>query len=208
MTTSRGVIVTMLVALVGVVGCAGEEPAASTAARPIAVPVQQPLAEDAPATLMPEPDPVPAMPAVPTRLDLPSLGVTAPVVPVGLNPDRSMEIPHLVSTVGWYEPGVRPGEVGSAVLAGHVDSRDQGRGAFFRLRDLATDDVVALTHEDGAVTEWVVVEVRSYPKDELPISELFTRFGDTRLALITCGGPFERASGRYTENIVVYAAPA
>lgn len=144
-------------------------------------------------------------PAPPTRLAIPAIAVDAAVVPVGLLPDGSMEVPRDVATVGWYEPGVLPGASGSAVLAGHVDDRQQGRGAFFDLGGLDVGDTITVEHDDGATTTWQVSARRSYPKDELPINEIFTKFSDTRLVLITCGGAFDRRSRHYTHNVVVYA---
>lgn len=148
------------------------------------------------------------VPAPPRQLRLPSLGIDAPVVDVGLEDGGAMEIPHDISTVGWYELGVTPGAAsGTAVIAGHVDSREQGRGALFELRTMDVDDTIEVEHADGAVTQWRVVARRSFPKEELPITDLFTRSGEPRLVLITCGGEFDRSARRYADNIVVYAVP-
>jgi hypothetical protein len=144
----------------------------------------------------------------PDRIAIPTIGVDAQVVAVGLEDDGTMEIPVDVATIGWFEPGVRPGQPGTAVLAGHVDSRTQGRGAFFDLRDLDVEDVVVTTGEDGQPQEWRVVARTRFLKDELPTADLFTREGDPRLVLITCGGAFDATARSYTDNIVVYAVPA
>lgn len=143
----------------------------------------------------------------PTRLAIPGISIDAAVVDVGLEDDGAMEIPEDVSTVGWYELGVMPGETGTAVVAGHVDSSTQGRGAFFDLRNLEVDDVVTVDHEDGSTSEWRVTARTIYPKDELPIADIFTRFGDTRLVLITCGGAFDNTTRHYEDNVVVYTEP-
>jgi hypothetical protein len=147
-------------------------------------------------------------PAPPRALRLPTLGVEAPVVDVGLEDDGGMEIPEDISTVGWYEPGVLPGDAaGTAVISGHVDSYDQGRGAFWDLRRMDVDDIVVVEHADGTTSEWRVVARRSYPKDELPISDIFTRFGEPRLVLITCDGEFDLSQRSYADNVVVYTVP-
>ena len=144
----------------------------------------------------------------PVSLRLPSLGVVAPLDAVGLEPDGAMEIPHDIRRVGWYELGVTPGApAGTAVLSGHVDSREQGRGALWGLRTMDVDDEITVEHEDGRTTTWRVVARTSYLKEQLPIADIFTRFGDPRLVLITCGGDFDRSARRYTHNIVVYAVP-
>lgn len=143
--------------------------------------------------------------AAPTRLEIPSLGVDAPVVPVALEPDGAMEIPEDVNVVGWYEPGVRPGQEGTAVLSGHVDSREQGRGVLYDLRTSDVGDLIVTSGERGEPVEWRVVARTRYGKAELPIADIFVRDGPTRLVVITCGGEFDAATRSYSENIVVYA---
>ena len=151
--------------------------------------------------------PLPA--AAPARVDIPTLGVSSSIVDVGLEPDGALEVPEDVQTIGWYVPpsgrGVVPGSTGTAVLAGHVDSRTQGPGAFSRLRTLALDDPVVVIHADGASTLWRVTEVVRYPKSEVPIGEIFVWDGAPRLALITCGGEFDRQARSYQDNYVVLA---
>jgi hypothetical protein len=162
--------------------------------------------------LVPEPParaPAPQPVTLPIALRIPALGVSAPLDAVGLEPDGAMEIPHDIRRVGWYELGVMPGEpTGTAVLSGHVDSREQGRGALWDLKAMDVGDEVRIEHEDGRTSTWRVEARTSYPKEQLPIGDIFTRFGDPRLVLITCGGEFDRSARRYTHNIVVYAVPA
>lgn len=146
--------------------------------------------------------------ARPARIDIPALGVSSPIDPVGIAPTREMEIPDDIRRIGWFEPGVIPGRNGTAVLSGHVDSRTQGRGAFYRLRELDVDDRVTITHADGRQRTWRVAARTSYGKDELPIDDLFVRGGEPRLALITCDGSFDAATRSYQDNVVVYAVPA
>lgn len=83
----------------------------------------------------------------------------------------------------------------------------QGKGAFWSLRDLRPGDVVDVEHADGTTTRWEVESVVRYPKDEIPIAEIFTFVGPERLALITCGGRFDRSANAYHDNYVVAAVP-
>jgi hypothetical protein len=118
-----------------------------------------------------------------------------------------MAVPHDIRTIGWYRFGVGPGATtGSAVLAGHVDDRLQGRGAFYRLRDLAVGSPVEVILADGTVVRYRVSAVEHVAKTALPAGEVFARDGPPRLALVTCGGAFDRAAGGYTDNVVVTAA--
>lgn len=148
-------------------------------------------------------------PAAPATISLPSIGVDAVVVPVGIDPDGLMTVPEDVSTVGWYEFGPSPSaDQGSAVLAGHVDDRVQGRGAFFDLRGVAVGDTVTITDADGTASAWVVTGRQTFDKASLPVDDLYRRDGPRRLVLITCGGEFDRAARSYESNVVVVAEPA
>lgn len=151
---------------------------------------------------------LPRTPAPPVTVALPDLGITAPIDPVGLEPDRSMEIPDDVARVGWFSPGAAPGDAaGSAVLSGHVDSREQGPGALFDLRTASPGDEVRVTLENGEELVYAVTGLARYGKAELPTDELFRRDGAHRLVLITCGGAFDSESRSYEENVVVIAEP-
>ncbi|WP_204291022.1 class F sortase [Micromonospora gifhornensis] len=153
------------------------------------------------------PDDAAAVP--PVRLRIPAIDVTARVDPVGV--DRrtgEFDVPPSVDQVGWYRYG--PGlaaETGSVVIAGHVDSAEQGRGAFYRLRDLAPGDTLTATGDDGVERTYRVVAREEYDKTKIPLARYFARDGRPRLTLITCGGPFDAEARRYRDNIVVTAVP-
>ena len=150
----------------------------------------------------------PQQPAPPVRIRVPNAGVDAPVVVTGVDERGGMAVPEDVRTVGWYRFGAGPGAAaGSAVLAGHVDDRIQGRGAFYRLADLPAASPVEVTLADGTVLTYRVGAVEQMAKTVLPADRLFARDGSPQLALITCGGDFDREKGGYTDNVVVTAAP-
>ena len=148
-------------------------------------------------------------PAAPIRIRLAGLGVDAPVVPVGVDERGEMAVPEDVRTVGWYRFGAGPGgRVGSSVLSGHVDDRVQGNGAFYRLAELAAGQEVQIRLADGSELRYLVREVLRVDKRQLPVDQLFARDGDPRLTLVTCGGEFDQAAGRFRDNVVVIATPA
>lgn len=147
--------------------------------------------------------------AMPRRLTIGAIDIaTAPIDPVGVNGDGTMEIPSDIRRIGWYDYGPSPGEDdGSAVLTAHIDSRTQGEGVFYHLDALAPGDAVEVEMSDGATRSFVVDEVRQVAKVDLPAGELFRRDGPHQLALITCGGTFDESSRRYRDNLVVIATP-
>jgi hypothetical protein len=109
--------------------------------------------------------------------------------------------------LGWWRDGGRPGSGrGTVVIDGHVDTRLQGPGALYRLREMPLGAVIELRDASGD-QRYVVRAVHSYPKAALP-SELFDRAGEPRLVLISCGGDFDTATRQYADNIVVYATPS
>ncbi|MEH0841020.1 class F sortase [Micromonospora sp. CPCC 205711] len=146
----------------------------------------------------------------PVKLRIPSIDVTARVNPVGINQRTDeFEVPPSVDTIGWYRygPGLEA-DAGSVVIAGHVDSADQGKGAFFRLRELGQGDTLTATGADGKPRAYRVVAREEYAKTRIPLERYFARDGKPRLTLITCGGPFDAKTRHYRDNIVVTAVPA
>lgn len=148
-----------------------------------------------------------AEPAPPVRVEVPSLDISAEVVPVGVRDDGAFDVPDDGDVVGWYRYGSTPGgAAGSAVLAGHVDTRADGPGALFDLRRLAVgDDVVVVT--DRGPLRYRVTGRDSVVKAALPVEQLFARDGAHRLVLVTCGGRFVPERRSYEENVVVVAEP-
>jgi len=145
----------------------------------------------------------------PARLRIGALDLDASVAPVGIDAKTGdFAVPPSVDRVGWYRFG--PGfaaTAGSIVIAGHVDSADQGEGAFFRLGRLGKDDKITLYDRSGASREFRVVARERYAKSSIPLDRYFARDGSVRLTLITCGGPFDARSRHYRDNVVVTAEP-
>jgi hypothetical protein len=143
----------------------------------------------------------------PVHLAVPARGVDAVVEAVGVQPDGQMALPDDVDRVGWYRFGPAPGADGSAVIAGHVDDREQGLGALARLREAEVGDEVVVTDAAGTGTPWRVLSRELIQKQVLPLDRLFAREGPPRLTLITCGGPFLAEFGSYRDNVVVVTEP-
>ena len=140
----------------------------------------------------------------PVRLVIPAIGVATPLVRLGLEAGGGMAVPSDFGRAGWFAGGPAPGQVGPAVIAGHVDSRT-GPAVFYRLRKLRPGQAVLVERADGTRLRFVVSQSRSFPKAEFPTGAVFGPVGSPELRLITCAGDFDRARGSYRDNLVVFA---
>ncbi|MEU6575847.1 class F sortase [Streptomyces sp. NPDC046805] len=146
--------------------------------------------------------------ALPQRLDIPELGVRAPVVGRGLNGQGAVDPPPFdqPGTVGWYAAGVQPGASGTAVMVGHVDTTTQP-AVFYKISTMRPGETVRVARDDGRVAEFTVDDVRVVPRDHFDAQQVYGTGQSSRaeLRLITCGGTFDRTSNSYTANVVVSA---
>ncbi len=145
----------------------------------------------------------PVAPQAPVGLRIPALGLAVGLSELGLNPDRTVEVPTDYALPGWFRLGPTPGRPGSAVILGHVDSQ-RGPAVFFRLGSLRVGDEVAVTLADGTVARFAVREVATYLKREFPARLVYGSHGGRSLQLVTCGGEFDRKARRYLSNVVVH----
>jgi sortase (surface protein transpeptidase) len=143
--------------------------------------------------------------STPVLLSIPAIGLSVPLSQLGLNADGTVQVPTDFQMPGWFEPGPAPGQLGSAVILGHVDSY-QGPAVFFQLRTLLTGDAVDVTLADGTVAHFAVYTVVQYQKTGFPTGQVYGAHGYSALQLVTCGGVFDSQTGHYLSNIVVYTA--
>jgi sortase (surface protein transpeptidase) len=139
----------------------------------------------------------------PRRLSIPAVGIVASIVPLGLNPDGTLEVPTDSSLAGWYRLGVRPGEQGPAVIVGHVDSKS-GPAVFYRLGELAPGDLARVSWGSRVSVLFRVYAIREYAKSAFPTSRVYAGTRARELRLVTCGGPFDERTGHYLDNVVVF----
>lgn len=146
-------------------------------------------------------------PPVARSVRVPSLGLDLTVRPSGVTSDGQMALPADPAVLGWYRFGAAPGEPGSTVLAGHVDTRERGIGPLAALAAARPGAAVVLTMPSGRRIDYVVDSIESFDRSALP-DEVFSRSGPPRLRLVTCGGEFDPDRGGYQQNVVVTAVPA
>ena len=141
--------------------------------------------------------------APPVALRIPAIDVDARVTRLGLNKDQTVEVPSNPADTGWYRLGPPPGQQGSAVILGHVDSM-QGPAVFYRLRYLEPGDQVLVEAADGSTSTFRVIRLATYPNENFPAQKVYAAPGRRRvLNLVTCGGKYDPESG-YQANVVVY----
>jgi sortase (surface protein transpeptidase) len=155
----------------------------------------------------PSSDASPERAAEPVSLAIPAIDVRTDLMSLGLNGDGTVEVPPLEEDdrAGWYEPGPEPGDVGPAVILGHVDSAQWGPGVFFDLGAMEEGDEVSVTRADGTVAVFAVDRVERHPKDDFPTIAVYGNTDDSELRLITCGGAFDSGARSYEDNVIVFA---
>jgi hypothetical protein len=162
--------------------------------------------------------PAPVTVADPASIDIPAIGAKSTLIPLGLNPegskdgvpDGTLEVPDVKTPeqAGWFrDGGVKPGNVGPAVVVGHVDGGGR-KGIFYRLTDLQIGDPVHVRLHDGRTLTFKVYREQVAPKDAFPTESVY---GDTErpeLRLITCTGNFVGGNLGYSSNAITYAVLA
>ncbi|GAA1991812.1 class F sortase [Amycolatopsis minnesotensis] len=144
--------------------------------------------------------------SLPDWVEVPSIEAKSSLVPLGLNPDKTVEVPPVDKPLqaGWYENSPPPGQAGPAVVLGHIDGNHQ-KGIFWRLREVKAGDEVRVGTKDGKTLRFTVSKVDQVAKDAFPTDAVYGDTADPELRLITCGGVFDHDTGNYRDNIIAYA---
>jgi sortase (surface protein transpeptidase) len=148
--------------------------------------------------------------SLPVSIDIPAIGVKSQLLRLGANSDGTIRVPSLYPTPGqaaWYKYSATPGQIGVSVIEGHVDTY-KGPGVFFHLGDLRPGDIVEVRLADGTTAVFRVTGVRQYLKSKFPAKTIYAATRYSALRLITCGGDFDHATGRYLSATVVFASLA
>jgi sortase (surface protein transpeptidase) len=170
--------------------------------------VPRPLAKSAPAphgifAAPPQPHSSKRV-ARPLALTIPAIRVRTTLEKLGRTPQGTLQVPDSTTIAGWYTGSPRPGEIGSSIIAGHIDST-AGPGVFFKLRLLRKGDLVYVRRADDTLAVFRVYAEHMYPKPDFPTEQVYGPVPDAELRLITCGGVFDSATDSYLSNVVVYA---
>ena len=139
--------------------------------------------------------------SAPVRVDIPAIGVASTLMPLGLKDDGTMEVPPGAFPAGWYTGAPTPGELGPAVVAGHVHWGDDA-GAFADLTSLQPGDQVRVSRADGSTATFRVTRSEQFDKRAFPTELVYGDIDHAGLRLITCGGTYDRENERYLSNVV------
>ncbi|MCX6794188.1 MAG: class F sortase [Candidatus Gottesmanbacteria bacterium] len=137
------------------------------------------------------------------RLRIPSINVNAAIEQVGVTPKGEMDVPGNIADVGWFKPGSRPGEKGSAVIAGHFNGENGEAGVFFDLYKLKEGDTLSIEDDKGTTITFVVRESRIYNLGYA--EEVFSSNDTAHLNLVTCDGVWDGANKSYSKRLVIFA---
>jgi LPXTG-site transpeptidase (sortase) family protein len=148
--------------------------------------------------------PVQAAPKPPGRLIIHSIGVDAPIIPVGVDKDGNMAVTDESYDVGWYDKGPAPGDPGDAVIDGHLDWFDTSQAVFYNLKSMNKGDDIEVQRIDGATRHFSVSSIQNVAYNAT-VPGLFAKSGAPRLSLITCGGSWNSAINQYDTRVIVDA---
>jgi LPXTG-site transpeptidase (sortase) family protein len=144
--------------------------------------------------------------AAPADVVVPSIGARSTLVPLGLNPNRTVQVPPLSrpEQAGWFTKAPMPGQVGPAVILGHVNG-DGKQGVFAKLAAVKVGDPVLVRRVDGSTVTFAITQVKTVPKASFPTEEVYGNTTGSQLRLITCGGALDREAHSYESNVIAFA---
>lgn len=180
---------------------------ASVSASPTAAPISvsaDPMASIPAPSSAPAPQPAGQQAPLPASVSIPAIKVTSTLIPLGVNPDLTVQVPDLKTPqqAGYFTLGVRPGEIGSAVLLGHVDG-DGRLGVFHDIHTLNLGDPIVIGRADGSMITFKVTRVRTVLKTAFPSQDVYGPKPDAEIVLVTCGGELDRAAHNFLSNVIV-----
>lgn len=192
----------LLVVGLALVGCGASETPIPSITSPQSTSVSPPSGLG---HVPPSPNPTPV--ALPKRVEIPDINAESSLIETGINADDTIETPPVESPkqASWYNLSPRPGEVGPAIILGHVDGNGE-LGVFYRLHELKVGSTVKIQTHDGSWLSFEVYEVANFPKKQFPTDRVYGNTTEPELRLITCGGAFGNAQpGHYDDNVIGFA---
>jgi hypothetical protein len=145
--------------------------------------------------------------APPVRIRIPAARVDSGLQRLGRAPNGTIQVPRDPDVAGWYANGPRPGQLGPAVILGHVDSK-RGPAVFFDVANLRPGSRIHIDRSDGSTADFRVTRLVRVPKDRFPSELVYAPSLEASLRLVTCGGTIDPRTGHYRDNVIVFAVAA
>ncbi|MGH7196041.1 MAG: class F sortase [Candidatus Saccharimonadales bacterium] len=144
--------------------------------------------------------------SIPTHIAIPAVNISANIISVGRDSSGAIQMPPILAThtTGWYHYSPTPGQIGPAVIVGHVDNY-QTVSVFWRLRYLKPGNIITINRADGSIVKFKVTALKQFAQADFPTEKVYGNINHAGLRLITCGGSFSHQTGSYNQNTVVYA---
>ena len=142
--------------------------------------------------------------SAPVNISIPAISVKAKFVTLGLDKVGALQVPTTGTVVGWFNGAPTPGEIGPAIVAGHVDWNGK-IGVFYRLKDLKKGAQILISRADGSTVKFAVTQTLIVPKLKFPTDRIYGDINFAGLRLITCGGKFDSKLKRHVDNVIVFA---
>lgn len=169
-------------------------------------PVKQIVQNNPSPTSLPEATPIPKETGIiPVKLKITKANIDAAVEEVANDAHGRMDVPKDPLGAGWYKPGYKPGQVGSAVIAAHFDTKTGAPGPFYEIKNLESGDRIDVEDANGKTLTFTVEEKKMHKDANFPIQEVFAKADKPRLNLITCAGTWDPVAHNYSDRLVVYA---
>lgn len=143
-------------------------------------------------------------PSPPRRISVKRLKIETPLINLGLLQNGELEVPQAFDIAGWHSNGTAPGDIGPAVIVGHVDS-NEGPAIFYRVRELVPGDKIVVDRVNGSQVVFEVYGKETVAKDKFPTQKVYGDTGSPELRLLTCGGRYNKKTKSYTDNVLVFA---
>lgn len=150
--------------------------------------------------------PAPLAASTPTHVSVPSISADSSLVPTGLQPDGTLEVPPVSQPMqaSWFDKSPTPGQVGPSIILGHINGNGHP-GIFANLSKVVAGAQVIVDRADGQRAIFQVSRVDTIPKSSFPTDQVYNDTPNPQLRLITCGGQYDRANRNYLSNVIVYA---
>lgn len=143
----------------------------------------------------------------PRYIYIPTLGVNARVMSVGVNSRGSIDTPSNLNDTAWYDGSAKPGQEGQVFIDGHTSFNRHLNAAFNNLPKLKANDQVVIEKGNGERVSYRVVATKTVETGKVDMGEALNPPAGAKkgLTLMTCTGTFNYRNQTADKRFIVYA---